>query len=62
MRVQSWWDCISAGDYGTCILCGRETKERSWNSGTAMVAIEAQQEIRSDSMFWGICEPQYNGL
>ena len=27
-----------------------------------MVAIEAQHENRSDSMFEGICEPQYNGL
>ncbi len=27
-----------------------------------MVAIELQHENRSDSMFWGICEPQYNGL
>ena len=25
MRVQCWWDCISAGDYGTCILCGHES-------------------------------------
>jgi hypothetical protein len=31
MRVQSWWDCISADDYGTCILCGHETIGRSWN-------------------------------
>ena len=31
MGVQSWWDCISAGDYGTCILCGHESIGRSWN-------------------------------
>ena len=27
-----------------------------------MVAIESQHENRSDSMFSGSCEPQYNGL
>jgi hypothetical protein len=27
-----------------------------------MVSIESQRENRSDSMFSGSCEPQYNGL
>ena len=27
-----------------------------------MVAIESQHENLSDRMFWGICEPKYNGF
>jgi hypothetical protein len=30
--------------------------------GMVAVAIESQHENRSDNMFWGNCEPQYNGL
>ncbi len=52
----------AAGDSGIHTLCTHEKTGRSRNEGTVMVAIESQHENRSESMFTGICEPQYNGL
>ncbi len=62
IRVQSLVSVIFAGEIGPRSLCRPKNTRRSRNEGTGMVAIESQHENRSDRMFSGICEPQYNEL